>query len=730
MNTTPHPIQTLTRRTNHSRFDPLRNLTPDILSRQLDAFESGYLREAVETWDAIEKRDDLLKSVIPKRKKSISRHGWEVYVPRHTERSQLAEAAEHKQALEHFYRNLTCTNAIDANERGAFKLLIRQMMDAVGKRYAVHEIVWKPSESEGLTAEFRFVPLSYFENTTGALRFLDSDGAIEGRPLEPGAWLVTAGEGLMVASSVAWMFKNLSLKDWLEFSQRHGTPALHGTTIAARDSADWNEFRDTVNDLLAGQSAITNSTDAIKVLDLAQGGQIPFPILTERMDRMMAALWRGADLSTLSREHGYGASLQDRESCLLEEDDCELISETLNERVDAWVIRYLFGKDVKPLARVRVLPAPRECSEYDLRVDQFLLTNGAPLSLNETLERYGRELPEAGDAVLQLNKPLPNCGSGTVFHVPGGDGSHFFPSAAGNTLKNQSVLTSAATEEKALESQEHQSLVTTCNVASGAASTMDGTVFTLLQGDWIQISPPGDFPHGQGIQRVDGDAIGAITRHFNSLPARLGRLFVGVPFYIGHPDVPSLAREYPDRKAYGWIQEVEAREDGLVAKVKWSDEGRTLLEQGHYKFLSPYWEADEIATEQGRKIFRPKRLISVGLTNQPNIPVLPLANESAPICSNEGNEARLSSLTAVPETESQSVVTSTTTEKRANSALDPSSLHTSSLTNELGRRNSQRGRALSRQARIQELVTENMAFGNSYDDAWNSVKLNHPALFE
>jgi hypothetical protein len=74
---------------------------------------------------------------------------------------------------------------------------------------------------------------------------------------------------------------------------------------------------------------------------------------------------------------------------------------------------------------------------------------------------------------------------------------------------------------------------------------------------------------------------------------------------------------------------------------------------------------------------------------------------------------------------------STATEKRANSqVLEPSGLHTRSLTNDLGRRNSQRGRTLSRQARIQELVTEKMEFGNSYDDAWNNVKQNHPALFE
>ncbi len=239
MNTTPHRINALTPR-NRFRFNSLRCLDPNTLASQLDAFESGYLREAVETWDTIEKRDDLLKSVIPKRKKSISRHGWEVIIPRYTDPARQSEAEAHKFALENFYKNLTCTNAIDTNERGAFKLLVRQMMDAVGKRYAVHEIVWNPHHESGLTAEFRFVPLSYFENTTGRLRFLPSDGALEGQPLEPGAWLVTTGEGLMVASSVAWMFKQLTLKDWLAFSQHNGSPGVQGITDAARDSADWN----------------------------------------------------------------------------------------------------------------------------------------------------------------------------------------------------------------------------------------------------------------------------------------------------------------------------------------------------------------------------------------------------------------------------------------------------------------------------------------------------------
>jgi hypothetical protein len=96
-----------------------------------------------------------------------------------------------------FYANCRVTNALDENEKGGFKLLLRQMMDAVGKKYAVHEIVWRTVEASGVenaasetadpsgslgtavptiptqryTAEFRFVPLWFFENTTGSCVF-------------------------------------------------------------------------------------------------------------------------------------------------------------------------------------------------------------------------------------------------------------------------------------------------------------------------------------------------------------------------------------------------------------------------------------------------------------------------------------------------------------------------------------------------------------------------------
>jgi phage I-like protein len=63
--------------------------------------------------------------------------------------------------------------------------------------------------------------------------------------------------------------------------------------------------------------------------------------------------------------------------------------------------------------------------------------------------------------------------------------------------------------------------------------------------------------------------------------------------------------------------------------VKWSQPGRQLIENAHYKFLSPYWSAEE-QSQSGKLIAKPVELVSVGLTNQPQIRGMkPLANETA-----------------------------------------------------------------------------------------------------
>lgn len=680
------------------RFNPLPNLTPTRLAKCLDDFDAGYLTETAAIFELLEQRDDLLRGVVSKRKKSVARHGWVVVEAENLSSEDKRRAGEHREVLEFFYNNLECEHATDRAAKGGFKLLARQMMDAVGKRFAVHEIVWK-TETGGsnrrlVTAKFRFVPLGFFENRTGALRFLADPFSMEGVALEPGAWMVTTGEGLMAASATAWMFKHISLNDWLRACQRNGTPTLVGVSSAGEGTEARTNFEQALENLLQTRtSAVIGTADNIRVLDLMGGGHLPFPELVERVDRLMATLWRGADLSTLSRDRGYGASLQEKETCALEEDDAEMLTETLNRYVDEWVIKHAFGPEEKPLARVKILVSPRECTQDDLRVDEFLLKHGAPLEIEETMRRYGRAMPKAGQRIFGQEKGRQGSSSGASLpassHPMENDGGQPVVNSRGCPLRAPQVAAELCEAEAADEARKEQEAQ-----ISGQTEGLSNR-FELLQEEWLQLAPYGEFPHSRGLQRVDRAAAQGMVEQFHSLRGRAGRLFGGAPFYVGHPDLPG-ATEAADRKAYGWVEDLEAREEGLFGRVKWSEAGLELLRNGHFKFLSPFWEARAIGVENGKRVYRPVALVSVGLTNQPNIPVRPLANEAPAPQPVEAGPA----------------------------------IRSASVTEGLGKRKAELMRMANRADRIQECVMERMRQGLGYDEAWARVKREHQGWFE
>ena len=135
-------------------------------------------------------------------------------------------------------------------------------------------------------------------------------------------------------------------------------------------------------------------------------GEPPMPRLVERMDRAIAALYRGADLSTLSKGEGMGASLQGDESDMLEADDCATLAESLHEQVDRFVIRYMTGDDT-PLAYIWIEPVSKPNISNEITIDQHLMQSGIKLSKRDMLQRYGRTEadPNRPDDAATLQQP-------------------------------------------------------------------------------------------------------------------------------------------------------------------------------------------------------------------------------------------------------------------------------------------------------------------------------------
>jgi phage gp29-like protein len=389
-----------------SRYSPIRNLTPSVLSTYLDCWGVGELKAFALLAEKIIERDDKLASLDSKRRKAVSALEWDI-----VSFDDSPDAKRQKETLEAFFGALTATSAVDESEVGGINLLIRQMLKAVSMRWSVQEIVWAP-RPDGLTATFRDVPLWYFEHRTAALRYLPADGAYNGEPLAPGEWLVSRGEGLAIPCSILYLFKHMPMRDWLIYCQRYVVPGLHAQTTAAKGSREWDSLVSAMRSFSMDWALVTNEGAKINPIDVSARGELPYPKLIERCDRAMAILYRGADLSTMSAGdgEGSGASLQQDEQDLLLKDDVAMVEETIERQIVPFVLRYALGVE-KPLVRFVLERPTRDARKLELETDGKLIEWGCPVGVADLLERYNRSMPDPKEALARppATGMLPNA---------------------------------------------------------------------------------------------------------------------------------------------------------------------------------------------------------------------------------------------------------------------------------------------------------------------------------
>lgn len=120
------------------------------------------------------------------------------------------------------------------------------------------------------------------------------------------------------------------------------------------------------------------------------------------------------------------------------------------------------------------------------------------------------------------------------------------------------------------------------------------------------LSPYGNWSHSKGMQIVDEIAGEKIVNSFSRSFTR----FWGLPIYVGHPDEKGKGA-----KAVGRVESISLTKEGIVILASYSDEAFNKLISGKLKWLSPRWQMQDL----GKGNFRPVKLISVGMTNNPNI---------------------------------------------------------------------------------------------------------------
>ncbi len=215
-----------------------------------------------------------------------------------------------------------------------------------------------------------------------------------------------------------------------------------------------------------------------------------------------------------------------------------------------------------------------------------------------------------------------------------------------------------------------------------------------------QIAPYGDFPKtlpdGQTIvQKVDPESVAAIVADWEGRGSP--EILLDFEHFSLDPSKSSSAA--------AWVKNLRADpEKGLVGTFCFTDTGAAAVANRRLRFPSAVWNCDPGTG-------RPWRLISIGLTNTPNIPGQPLVNREThpggpnpPPTKKEPNMKELAALYGLPETATEADI--------------------------LAAAQAEKEKAASLEARLAEL--EGQALGAEADQflAANAAKIADPAAIK
>jgi len=139
--------------------------------------------------------------------------------------------------------------------------------------------------------------------------------------------------------------------------------------------------------------------------------------------------------------------------------------------------------------------------------------------------------------------------------------------------------------------------------------------FNFNEDAWIHVTPLGEYAHaGAGVvQVIDVEALKAITDDFTTKAN--AENFPGLLVDFDHFSMDTDKSS----EAAGWISALRADAEGLWAKVRWTTKGKEAVEGGEYRLVSPVFPKPSDCEVLGDNRIRPRSLMSVALTNDPNI---------------------------------------------------------------------------------------------------------------
>lgn len=375
-------------------------LTPHRLASILDAAARGHARDYLTLAEEMEERDMHYASVLGTRKLALV--GLDVRVESATD------------GIEDVRRADAVREIVDGAE---FSDLVAHLVDALGKGYAVAEILWDRS-GRTWTPTFaerdpRF--FTYDQETGTELRLLDAADAVRGIPLPAYKFIVHTPKirsglpvrgGLARLAAVAYMCKAWAWRDWMAFADVYGMPMRVGTYGPNTSKEDVANLIAAVSNLGSDAAAVIAESTKISFEQAVQtaGAGTFFRELANWWDKQIS---KGVLGQTMTADDGASLS-QAQVHQLVRLDimtaDARALSNTLQRQLVRPYLDLNFGPSASYPKLTVVVPKPDNTTAL---VDALQKLVPLGLTVEQSIVRDKLGIPDPAPDAVVLRQPVP-----------------------------------------------------------------------------------------------------------------------------------------------------------------------------------------------------------------------------------------------------------------------------------------------------------------------------------
>jgi phage gp29-like protein len=437
---------------------PSQGLTPQRLATIFKEADQGDVTSQAELFEEMEEKDLHLGGVLQTRKLAVTGLDWEILPASDSEEDKNIAAA--------------ATEMIEYIEN--FEDALLDMLDAVGKGFAVQEIMWDMSEGQIWAKEIKWVHQRRFTFNTPTIlledpRLLTIDNPVWGEELIPNKFIVhkyrarsgaTARGGLLRPCSYMYLFKNYDIKDWLIFNELFSVPMRVGKYKPGAGQEEKDALKKAVFNLGVDAAAVISDNMIIEILEAKQRGDTAtFGNFAEYCEKGMSKSvlgHTGSSESTPGKLGGENQATKVRQD-LLESDAKSAMKTAKFKLLKPWVI-FNYGPD-KGVPIFKLHFEGGEDLEKIARTYGVLVKDAGfnDIPVSHIHDRFGIPLPEKGEETLRAPQPSPtpfdlnaNKGTSVIANKAAGDAPDWVASYM-NALKPslQNARTGALDEVEA-----------------------------------------------------------------------------------------------------------------------------------------------------------------------------------------------------------------------------------------------------------------------------------------